>query len=125
MTRAWRGFRRWRRSRPFWGGLFTVLAGAEVFGTTQATLAGLTLKMGPTGFLAWLIPTILVVCGLLMWLTPQQRIFYAVIAAVTAVYSLIGVNLGGFLIGMLLGITGAALGFAWVPGRPAAATSEE
>ncbi|MCW3813220.1 DUF6114 domain-containing protein [Micromonospora sp. DR5-3] len=124
ITRAWRGFRRWRRSRPFWGGLFTVLAGVEIFGTTQATLAGLTLKMGPTGFLAWLIPTILVVCGLLMWLTPQQRIFYSVIAAVTAVYSLIGVNFGGFFIGMLLGITGAALGFAWVPGRPAPTTEE-
>ncbi|MFD2766768.1 DUF6114 domain-containing protein [Micromonospora eburnea] len=118
-TRAWRGFRRWRRSRPFWGGLFAVLAGAEIFGTTQATLAGLTLKMGPTGFLAWLIPTILVVCGLLLWFTPQHRIFYSVIAAVTAVYSLIGVNLGGFFLGMLLGIVGAGLGFAWMPGRPA------
>ncbi|MEU5723704.1 DUF6114 domain-containing protein [Micromonospora sp. NPDC047738] len=124
VTRAWRSFRRWRRSRPFWGGLFTVLAGAEIFGTTQANLAGLTLKMGPTGFLAWLIPTILVVCGLLMWFTPQQRIFYSVVAAVTAVYSLIGVNLGGFFLGMLLGISGAALGFAWVPGRPAAGTEQ-
>ncbi|SBT52811.1 DUF6114 domain-containing protein [Micromonospora narathiwatensis] len=123
-TRAWRSFRRWRRSRPFWGGLFTLLAGAEIFGSTQATLAGLTLKMGPTGFLAWLIPTILVLCGLLLWLTPQQRIFYSVIAAVTAVYSLIGVNLGGFFIGMLLGIVGSALGFAWVPGR-SAVTAEE
>ncbi|MFJ8581795.1 DUF6114 domain-containing protein [Micromonospora sp. NPDC093277] len=119
MTRAWRGFRRWRRSRPFWGGLFTVLAGTEIFGSTQATLAGLTLKMGPTGFLAWLIPTILVVCGLLLWLSPQQRIFYSVVAAVTAVYSLIGVNLGGFFLGMLLGIVGAGLGFAWMPSRPA------
>ncbi|MFU8873953.1 DUF6114 domain-containing protein [Micromonospora sp. SL4-19] len=124
VTRAWRSFRRWRRSRPFWGGLFTVLAGAEIFGTTQATLAGLTLKMGPTGFLAWLIPTILVACGLFMWFSPQQRMFYAVIAAVTAVYSLIGVNLGGFGLGMLLGIVGAGLGFAWVPDRRAATATE-
>jgi hypothetical protein len=113
--RAWRGFRRWRRSRPFWGGLFTVLAGAEILSTTKVSLAGLTLQMGPTGFLSWLIPTILVTCGLLMWFTPAQRIFYAVVAAVTAVYSLIGVNLGGFFIGMLLGMVGSALGFAWIP----------
>ncbi|MFG1652989.1 DUF6114 domain-containing protein [Micromonospora sp. NPDC049275] len=121
--RAWRGFRRWRRSRPFWGGLFTILAGAEILSTTKVSLAGLTLQMGPTGFLSWLIPTILVTCGLLMWLSPTQRIFYAVVGAVTAVYSLIGVNLGGFFIGMLLGMVGSALGFAWVPAKGAGAVS--
>ncbi|MGC4856147.1 DUF6114 domain-containing protein [Micromonospora sp. DT4] len=118
--RAWRGFRRWRRSRPFWGGLFTLLAGVEILGTTKVSLAGLTLQMGPTGFLSWLIPTILVTCGLLMWLSPAQRIFYAIVGAVTAVYSLIGVNLGGFFIGMLLGMVGSALGFAWVPVKKSA-----
>ncbi|MEU7927440.1 DUF6114 domain-containing protein [Micromonospora sp. NPDC049107] len=118
---AWRGFRRWRRSRPFWGGLFTILAGVEILGTTKVSLAGLTLQMGPTGFLSWLIPTILVTCGLLMWLSPAQRIFYAIVGAVTAVYSLIGVNLGGFFIGMLLGMVGSALGFAWVPVKKSAA----
>ncbi|WFE62789.1 DUF6114 domain-containing protein [Micromonospora sp. WMMD714] len=114
---AWRAFRRWRRSRPFWGGLLTALAGLEIFATTQMSLGGLTFQMGPTGFLSWLIPVILVTCGMLMWFTPQQRLFYAVIAAVTAVYSLIGVNLGGFFIGLLLGMVGSALGFAWVPAR--------
>ena len=62
---GWRGFRRWRRTRPFWGGLLTALAGLEIFGTTQMSLGGLTFQMGPTGFLSWLIPTILVTCGLL------------------------------------------------------------
>ncbi|MEV1329663.1 DUF6114 domain-containing protein [Micromonospora costi] len=119
--RAWRGFRRWRRSRPFWGGLFTLLAGVEILATTKVSLAGLTLQMGPTGFLSWLIPTILVTCGLLLWLSPAQRLFYSIVAAVTAVYSLIGVNLGGFFVGMLLGMVGSALGFAWVPVRGAAA----
>ncbi|MGW4497097.1 DUF6114 domain-containing protein [Micromonospora sp. NPDC004336] len=112
---AWHGFRRWRRSRPFWGGLLTVLAGLEIFGTTQMSLGGLTFQMGPTGFLSWLIPTVLVACGLLMWSSPQQRSFYAVVASVTALFSLIGVNLGGFLVGLLLGMVGSALGFAWTP----------
>ncbi|PWU57782.1 hypothetical protein DLJ47_01445 [Micromonospora sp. S4605] len=116
ISAAWRRFRRWRRTRPFWGGLLTVLAGLEIFGTTQMSLGGLSFQMGPTGFLSWLIPTILVACGVLMWFTPQQRIFYAVVAAVTAVFSLIGVNLGGFFVGLLLGMVGAGLGFAWVPG---------
>ncbi|MCW3842771.1 DUF6114 domain-containing protein [Micromonospora yasonensis] len=114
---AWRGFRQWRRARPFWGGLFTALAGLEIFGTTQMSLNGLTFQMGPTGFLSWLIPVILVACGMLLWFSPAQRMFYAIVAAVTAVYSLIGVNLGGFFIGLLLGMVGSALGFAWVPAK--------
>ncbi|PZF93956.1 hypothetical protein C1I99_19990, partial [Micromonospora deserti] len=113
---AWRGFRRWRWARPFWGGLLTALAGLEIFGTTQMSLSGLSFQMGPTGFLSWLIPTILVACGLLMWFSPQQRMFYAVVASVTALFSLIGVNLGGFFLGLLLGLVGGALGFAWAPG---------
>jgi hypothetical protein len=120
LARRWRAFRRWRRSRPFWGGLFTLLGGVWIFGTTQLSLGGLSFQMGPSGFLSWLIPTILVASGLLLWFSLQQRMFYAIVAAVTAVYSLIGVNLGGFFIGMLLGLVGAALGFAWAPTvRPA------
>lgn len=121
--RVWQGFRRWRRTRPFWGGLFTALAGLEMFGSTQMSLAGLTLKLGPTGFLGWLIPTILVTCGMLMWFSPAQRLFYSIVAAVTVVYSVLGLNLGGFFVGLLLGLVGSALGFAWAPvtdPRPAA-----
>ncbi|MGN9778658.1 DUF6114 domain-containing protein [Micromonospora sp. H33] len=117
LRETWRGFRRWRRVRPFWGGLLTVLAGLEIFGTTQMSLGGLSFQMGPTGFLSWLIPTILLTCGLLIWFSPQQRIFYAVVAAVTALFSLIGVNLGGFFVGLLLGMVGSALAFAWTPDR--------
>jgi hypothetical protein len=118
LLRGWRTFRLWRRTRPFWGGLFTVLSGLEIFATTQGSLGGLSFQMGPTGFLSWLIPTILVACGLLMWFTPGQRLFYAIVAAATAVFSLIGVNLGGFLLGLLLGMVGSALGFAWAPMPP-------
>ena len=122
---AWRNFRRWRRTRPYWGGLFTALAGLEIFGSTQMSLHGLTFQMGPTGFLSWLIPVILFTCGMLLWFSPQQRMFYAVVAAITALYSMIGVNLGGFFIGLLLGMVGSALGFAWVPQKQPAAEPAE
>ncbi len=115
LREAWGGLRRRRRTRPFWGGLLTALAGLEIFGTTQMSLRGLSFQMGPTGFLSWLVPAILVTCGLLMWFRPQHRILYAVVAAVTTLFSLIGVNLGGFFVGLLLGTVGSALGFAWVP----------
>ncbi|SCL27711.1 hypothetical protein GA0070624_3556 [Micromonospora rhizosphaerae] len=118
---GWRGFRRWRRARPFWGGLLTALAGLEIFGTAKVSLGGLSFQMGPTGFLSWLIPAILVTSGLLMWLSPQHRTFYAVVTVVTALFSLIAVNLGGFFLGLLLGTVGGALAFAWVPGAYRAA----
>ncbi|TDC42292.1 DUF6114 domain-containing protein [Micromonospora sp. KC213] len=118
--RAWRGFRRWRRSRPFSGGLLTVLAGVEMFASTKMTLNGLTFSSGSTGLYSLLIPAILLTCGLLLWLSPAQRPFYSIVAAITTVYSLIGLNLGGFFVGLLLGLVGSALGFAWMPGRPAA-----
>ncbi|MEH0985987.1 DUF6114 domain-containing protein [Micromonospora sp. CPCC 205556] len=118
----WRAFRRWRLSRPFWGGLFTALAGVEMFASTRMTLNGLSFSSGSTGLYSLLIPIILVTCGLLLWFSPAQRPFYSIVAAVTAVYSLIGLNLGGFFVGLLLGILGAALGFAWTPiARPAPA----
>ncbi|MFI7603507.1 DUF6114 domain-containing protein [Micromonospora sp. NPDC049366] len=122
-ARAWRGFRRWRRSRPFWGGLVIALAGVEMFASTRMTLNGLSFSSGATGLQALLIPSILVTCGLLLWFTPAQRLFYSVVAAVTSVYSLIGLNLGGFFLGLLLGVVGSALAFAWTPlTRPAPAT---
>ncbi|WP_433536151.1 DUF6114 domain-containing protein [Micromonospora sp. CA-249363] len=124
VAQAWRRFRGWRRSRPFWGGLLTVLAGVEMFASTRMTLNGLSFHSGASGLLSLLIPVILVTCGLLLWFSPGQRLFYSIVAAVTAVYALIGLNLGGFFVGLLLGIVGSALAFAWTPTRPAPDATE-
>ncbi|MCO1613586.1 DUF6114 domain-containing protein [Micromonospora tulbaghiae] len=124
-ARAWRTFRRWQRTRPFWGGLFIILAGVEMLASTRLTLNGLSFSSGATGLLSLLIPGILVTCGVLLWLSPAQRLFYSIVAAITAVYSLIGLNLGGFFLGLLLGIVGSALAFAWVPTPPAGPAGAE
>lgn len=114
---VWRGFGRWRHRRPFWGCLFLFLAGLELFYTANASIAGLKLHLGPTGFLSYLIPLILVICALLCLFTPAQRMFYGIVGLLDALYSFIGLNLGGFFIGMLLGIIGGALVIAWGPPR--------
>jgi hypothetical protein len=114
---VWRRFGRWRRRRPFWGSLFLLLAGAELFYTANASIAGLSLHLGPTGFLSYLLPLMLIVCALLCIFSPAQRLFYGIVALLTALYSFIGLNLGGFFIGMLLGIIGGALVIAWGPPR--------
>jgi hypothetical protein len=76
------------------------------------------LSFGPQSFLGWLIPLALLLCGLLLWFSPAQRAFYGILGAAISVSALIGLNLGGFFIGMLLGIVGGALGFSWTPQEP-------
>jgi hypothetical protein len=113
----WSKFRRWRRHRPFWGGLFLLLSAGELFLTANMSLGGIQIHLGPQGFLSYLLPVILLICGLLTWFSPAQRLFYGIVALLAALYSFIGLNLGGFGIGMLLGIVGGGLVIAWGPPR--------
>lgn len=113
----WGKFRRWRRRRPFWGGLLLVLSALELFFSGNMNLNGMSVHLGPQGFLSYLLPVLLLVCGLLSWFSPAQKVFYGVVALLTALYTFIGLNLGGFVIGMLLGIFGGSLVIAWGPPR--------
>jgi Family of unknown function (DUF6114) len=108
-------YRRWRRNRPFWGGLFMILSGAFLFLSGNLELGNLQIHLGVTGFLSYIVPAFMILCGALAWATPSQRIFYGILGTIAALYSLISVNLGGFLLGMLLGIIGGCLTVAWVP----------
>ncbi|WP_229073271.1 DUF6114 domain-containing protein [Actinoplanes sp. DH11] len=115
----WGRFRRWRRGRPFWGGLFLVLSGLEMFLSANMALDNIEIHIGPQGFLSYLLPVLMLTSGALTWFTPAQRVFYGVVGTLTALYSFIGLNLGGWFAGMLLGIVGGALAIAWTPPRPA------
>jgi len=117
MRRVRRGFRRWRKSRPFWGGLLLILAGVEIFYSGNLNLGNIQIHLGLNGFKSYIIPLVVVLCGALTWATPAQRMFYGIIGTAAAVYSIVSVNLGGFIIGLLLGIFGGALSIAWVPDK--------
>ena len=91
------------------------MSGIELFASANLDLTAIQFHIGPEGFLSYLLPVLLLVCGLLVWLTPIQRFFYAIIGTLTAVYALIGLNLGGFLLGTLIGMIGGGLAFAWTP----------
>ena len=114
-ARGWRNFRRWRRGRPFWGGLLLLLSGLEIFFSGNLRLTAIDIKFGTQGFLSYVIPAVVALCGVLVWVSPAQRMFYGIVGSLVAVYSLIGVNLGGFFVGMLIGILGGALSVAWAP----------
>jgi hypothetical protein len=111
----WSRFTAWRSERPFVGGLLTVLAGIEMFFSGQLDIGKIHVQLGIEGLQATIIPVVLVLLGILAVVMPVHRIFYGVIALAVSVYSLIGVNLGGFFIGMLLGAVGGILTVAWMP----------
>jgi hypothetical protein len=111
-------FWRWRHDRPFWGGLLVTLAGTEILLTVQAPLP-VVVHVGMQGLAGYLVPMVLLLCGILLLFNPSQRLFYSLIAAGLSLGSWITSNLGGFIIGLLLGLIGSALAFAWAPPKPA------
>jgi hypothetical protein len=115
-VRAWRAFRTWRRTRPFWGGLLLLLAGGEIFASGMAPLH-VVVHLGLQGLAGQAVPLLMAACGLLLWFSPDQRLFYAIVGMVLSAGSWITSNLGGFILGLLLGMVGSSLAFAWAPRR--------
>ncbi|MGW8783934.1 DUF6114 domain-containing protein [Streptomyces sp. NPDC055796] len=114
----WRRWRQWRRGRPFWGGFFAVLAGAEICALPLAPLK-VMLQQGIAGIPSVLMGIVMIVLGLTAWFSPAQRGLAGVLTTLIATAALVMSNLGGFLIGTLLGILGGGLMFAWQPNAPA------
>ncbi len=108
-------FRQWRRGRPFVGGVLLVISGIEMFFSGQLDFGELHIQLGIEGLQATVIPIALVLLGILVITMPTHHVFYGVIALAVALYSLVGVNLGGFVVGMLLGCIGGILVGAWMP----------
>ncbi|WP_039935539.1 DUF6114 domain-containing protein [Streptomyces viridochromogenes] len=107
-------FRRWRAGRPFWGGLLLALGGAEVLLTLKASLA-VIMHVGMQGLAGYLLPTVMLLCGVLILFSPAQRLFYSVIGVLVSLGTWVTSNLGGFFVGLLLGVVGSCLTFGWLP----------
>ncbi|MCQ9134786.1 MULTISPECIES: DUF6114 domain-containing protein [Streptomyces] len=111
----WRDrFRGWRGQRPFAGGVLLVLGGAEILVTMKAPLP-VILHVGMQGLAGYLLPTLMVLCGLLILFNPTQRLFYSIIAIMLSLGTWLTSNIGGFVIGLLMGAVGSCLAFGWVP----------
>ncbi|MFE6733235.1 DUF6114 domain-containing protein [Microbacterium sp. NPDC057650] len=121
---AWQRFRAWAKRRPFIGGLLVVIAGFEMFFSGQLDIGHLHVQLGIEGLQATIIPIALVLLGILAIFMPVHHVFYGVLALAVALYSLIGVNLGGFLVGMILASVGGVLVVAWMPRKHAAEADE-
>lgn len=111
----WRDrFRGWRGHRPFAGGVLLVLGGAEILVTMKAPLP-VILHVGMQGLAGYLLPTLMVLCGLLILFNPTQRLFYSIIAILLSLGTWLTSNIGGFVVGLVLGVVGSSMAFGWLP----------
>lgn len=102
--------------------MFAVLAGLELVTIALAPLS-FSIHQGMPGVASWLCGVILVLCGVLACTQPQQRSFFGILAVLFSLGSFVTSNLGGFLLGLLLGLVGGGLIFAWTP-RPEVAPEQ-
>jgi Family of unknown function (DUF6114) len=110
--RFWGRFRDWRRSRPFWGGLLTLLSGAEIVYLPLSPLNEI-IAAGVAGVQSLLVGFLILVMGLFVWFSPANRLLAGVLTIIFSVSSLVLSNLGGLVVGMMLGILGGAMTIAW------------
>lgn len=126
----WQTFRLWRKARPFWAGVFTLLSGLIIVAPPYASLqiGDMVVAMSTIGGVsALLIGTIMIICGVSMWIRKQFRFSAGVVTVLLALVALVTANLGSFLIGTILGLVGGGLAIAWTDRtpEPAAAAADD
>ncbi|WP_436755147.1 DUF6114 domain-containing protein [Streptomyces sp. URMC 124] len=97
--------------------MLLLLGGAELMAVPLAPWS-VALSLGVGAIAAFAIGAALMAAGLFLWFLPHARHYVSVHAVILSVASFAASNLGGFLVGMLLGIAGGAMGFAWTPAAP-------
>lgn len=120
---ARQAFRDWRRSRPFWGGVTAILAGIEMYGLTAVSFK-LFVIQGIAGISALLICVLMVLLAVVTWFQPQLRMVTGLTIVVLSLASILLTNLGGFLVGMLLGLHSGAGIASWKPHSDEPTTGE-
>ncbi|MFG2295664.1 DUF6114 domain-containing protein [Streptomyces sp. NPDC048603] len=121
LTVVYYRFHTWSGARPFWAGLFTLLAGVPIayFPYADLRLGSVTLAMATTGGAgALIIGVLLITLGLALWFQQSIRIFAGVATLLLGLVSLPVSNLGGFFMGFLCALVGGCLALSWAPGIP-------
>lgn len=105
-------FRHWRRTRPFYAGLLTMLASIPLLYFPLAPIA-VFFRLGLGAIAGGTIAVLLVICGASMWFAPSQRVVVGLISVVLSLAAFPLSNLGGFLVGTLLGLVGGSMAVSW------------
>lgn len=107
-------FRGFRKTRPFWGCVVLSLGAYFIISPVLTTFSA-TVSMGTAAVSGWVIGGIMLTAAVVSLVSPGQRHFAALMAMIVSIASLVLTNLGGYVIGMALGIVGSGMVFAWTP----------
>lgn len=104
----------WSGTRPWLGGTVTTLGGLAIAvlpnqGFTVVVLPGVA---GLSGFV---LGALIIACGLYMLFSPPLHGILGIAAVLLSLVSFVTTNIGGYVIGMALGIVGGSLSVAWNP----------
>ncbi|WP_238998104.1 DUF6114 domain-containing protein [Nocardioides limicola] len=112
LTAAWRLFAAFRRTRPFWGGLWLMLAGYVVIHFAGAPLAT-ALGLGWGGTSGYILGGSMLLFGLMAWTSPHNSTMLGLLGVLAALAAFVAANLGGFLVGSVLGVLGGSMVWGW------------
>ncbi len=113
--RLWQGIRRWCQRRPCWGACCVLLASLLMLWEPVSLLQSDMLPVS-TPWAGLLVAGLLCAMGLVDLLAPDHALVAGAIGIVLSLVSLVTV-LGGFGIGMALGIIGSSYAIAWQPAK--------
>lgn len=109
-----RRFRTFRRTRPFWGCVILTLGAYFIISPVLTSVTAMV-SLGPAAVNGWVIGGVMLGAAAISLVLPSQRFFAGIVAMIVSVASLVMTNLGGYVLGMVFGIIGSGLIFAWAP----------
>lgn len=117
---TWRDRMRKGSDRPVAAAILQIAAGVVVLAIILAvgSLNGLAISFSSTSTpMALFIGFGLIACGVSTWVQPTTRVLTGILGFAFSLVALPGANLGGFVVGTVLGVLGSAAALAWVPGE--------
>jgi hypothetical protein len=111
----WRGFGRFRRTRPFWGAVVLAWGAYLIANPLLGGDFAFYAAVGVRGIAPLMIGLGMAAAAVIAVVLPAQRHFPAIMATALAVVALPVANLGGWIIGTVAGVVGAGMIFAWTP----------
>jgi len=114
---GWRWFRAVRRTRPFWGALWLLLGGYDVLYFSR-TPVNLVIAKGFNGSAGYILGGGMMLFAAVALVAPHYKSLVGLMGVLLALAAFIGVNLGGFLIGTVLGILGGSMIWGWGEKKP-------
>jgi hypothetical protein len=104
-------FRKWRRTRPFWGALITALAGLTIL-WVPLNLYFSSFLPGSLAVIGLVFGGIIILLGLIGFFFPQYSTLLGIFTIFFSILSIIGA-LGGFLFGTIFGLIGGSISIGW------------